>query len=87
MSMWGPEITQRVVARDGVELHVAEAGADLLDGGAGWQDFVHIAGMVAQGGLWGSNAPTIEITRPALRTNRMDHIAVNTRISRRKASA
>ena len=33
----------------------------LLDGGAGWQDFVHIAGMVAQGGLWGSNAPTIVV--------------------------
>lgn len=33
----------------------------LLDGGAGWQDFVHIASMAAQGGVWGSNAPLIVV--------------------------
>jgi predicted alpha/beta superfamily hydrolase len=33
----------------------------LLDGGAGWQDFLHIAGMVHQGGLWGGNAPMIVV--------------------------
>lgn len=31
----------------------------LLDGGAGWQDFAHIAGIVQQGGTWGVNAPVI----------------------------
>lgn len=33
----------------------------LLDGGAGWQDFFHIAAMVRQGGLWGGNAPLIVV--------------------------
>lgn len=33
----------------------------LLDGGAGWQDFTHIASMVHQGGLWGANAPVIVV--------------------------
>lgn len=33
----------------------------LLDGGTGWQDFVHIAAMVQQGGLWGGNAPVIVV--------------------------
>ncbi len=33
----------------------------LLDGGAGWQDFFHIASMVRQGGLWGANAPVIVV--------------------------
>jgi len=33
----------------------------LLDGGTGWQDFVHIAAMVQQGGLWGANAPMIVV--------------------------
>ncbi len=31
----------------------------LLDGGAGWQDFAHIAGIVQQGGTWGISAPVI----------------------------
>jgi len=31
----------------------------LLDGGAGWQDFPHIAGIVQQGGTWGVNTPVI----------------------------
>ena len=31
----------------------------LLDGGAGWQDFAHIAGIVQQGGTWGINQPVI----------------------------
>lgn len=33
----------------------------LLDGGAGWQDFFHIAAMARQGGLWGGNAPLIVV--------------------------
>ena len=33
----------------------------LLDGGTGWQDFVHIASMTYQGGLWGGNAPMIVV--------------------------
>ena len=33
----------------------------LLDGGTGWQDFVHIASMIYQGGLWGGNAPMIVV--------------------------
>lgn len=33
----------------------------LLDGGAGWQDFAHIAAMAHQGGLWGANAPVIVV--------------------------
>jgi hypothetical protein len=33
----------------------------LLDGGDGWQDFAHIAGMVQQGGTWGANAPVIVV--------------------------
>ena len=33
----------------------------LLDGGAGWQDFAHIAGIVQQGGTWGINQPVILI--------------------------
>lgn len=33
----------------------------LLDGGSGWQDFVHIASMIYQGGLWGGNAPMIVV--------------------------
>jgi len=33
----------------------------LLDGGAGLQDFFHIAAMVRQGGLWGGNAPLIVV--------------------------
>lgn len=33
----------------------------LLDGGTGWQDFVHIAAMAQQGGLWGANAPMIVV--------------------------
>jgi len=48
----------------------------LLDGGAQWQDFFHIAGLVHQGGLWGINQPVIlvgiesgdrkaEFTRPS----------------------
>ena len=31
----------------------------LLDGGAGWQDFAHIAGIVQLGGTWGISAPVI----------------------------
>lgn len=48
----------------------------LLDGGAQWQDFFHIAGLVHQGGLWGITQPVIlvgiesgvrkaEFTRPS----------------------
>ncbi len=33
----------------------------LLDGGTGWQDFMHIASMTYQGGLWGGNAPMIVV--------------------------
>lgn len=33
----------------------------LLDGGAGWQDFAHIAGLVQQGGTWGASQPVILI--------------------------
>lgn len=33
----------------------------LLDGGAGWQDFVHVAGLALQGGTWGANAPLIVV--------------------------
>ena len=33
----------------------------LLDGGTGWQDFVHIASIAYQGGLWGGNAPMIVV--------------------------
>lgn len=33
----------------------------LLDGGAGWQDFVHIAGLALQGSTWGANAPLIVV--------------------------
>lgn len=33
----------------------------LLDGGTGWQDFVHIASMIYQGGLWGGNTPMIVV--------------------------
>lgn len=31
----------------------------LLDGGVEWQDFLHVAGLVHQGGLWGGNQPVI----------------------------
>jgi predicted alpha/beta superfamily hydrolase len=33
----------------------------LLDGGAGWQDFVHVAAIAQQGGTWGANAPLIVV--------------------------
>jgi uncharacterized protein len=33
----------------------------LLDGGADWQDFLHIAAMVHQGSLWGINQPMIVV--------------------------
>lgn len=33
----------------------------LLDGGADWQDFMHIAGLVHQGSLWGGNEPMIVV--------------------------
>lgn len=33
----------------------------LLDGGAGWQDFAHIASLVQQGGTWGANAAMIVV--------------------------
>ncbi|MFN3856803.1 MAG: alpha/beta hydrolase [Caulobacter sp.] len=50
----------------------------LLDGGVEQQDFLHIAGLLHQGGLWGINEPVIlvgvesgdrraEFTRPAAR--------------------
>lgn len=60
----------------------------LLDGGAGWQDFTHIASMVHQGGLWGANAPMIvvgieskdrraEFTRPTSNTSEMRDFPTN----------
>ena len=33
----------------------------LLDGGTGWQDFMHIASMTYQGGMWGGNTPMIVV--------------------------
>lgn len=33
----------------------------LLDGGADWQDFIHIAGMIHQGNTWGANAQLIVV--------------------------
>ncbi len=33
----------------------------LLDGGAGWQDFFHIAAMVRHGGTWGASAAVIVV--------------------------
>lgn len=60
----------------------------LLDGGAGWQDFAHIASMVHQGGLWGANAPMIvvgieskdrraEFTRPTSNPSEMRDFPTN----------
>ncbi|HYE46931.1 MAG TPA: alpha/beta hydrolase-fold protein, partial [Caulobacter sp.] len=43
------------------QAHVRYPVLYLLDGGAGWQDFFHIAAMVRHGGLWGANGPVIVV--------------------------